>query len=175
MPKTTKSYVSDLGEVKVTISAGNATASAIFTTAETITLDGVVRSFRRTNDPQRSVESTRITGDTSPIVTAGKQVEHETWELSMVDDYSEGGAGEWGTDLLSGVQIFREFFALRGTTEIGGLAASPAGGATGDIEYTLVSPRVVSNPTPGINADDTGPNVVSVMIAAEKHTTAAHA
>ena len=48
----------------VTISAGNVSAIAAFTTAEDIIIDGAVRSFKRTNDPERPFEFTKVTGDT---------------------------------------------------------------------------------------------------------------
>jgi len=103
MPKTANAYSGDQGEVVVTISAGNVSAIAAFTTAEDITIDGAVRSFKRTNDPERPFEFTKVTGDTSPILTVGDSVENETWELILVDDYFAGLTGEWGTDNLAAV------------------------------------------------------------------------
>jgi hypothetical protein len=173
MAKTINAFVADQGEVAITISAANVSAIAAFTTAEEIVIDGAVRSFERTNNPERSVESTRVTGSTTPIVTAGDTVPHETWELVLVDDYHEGAAGEWGTDLLAAVEIFEELFAAR--QDPGGLQCTPAGGATGDIETTLVAPRIVAVGQPVIDADATVPATVTVLIAAESHTSAAHA
>jgi hypothetical protein len=54
MPKTINAYVSDLGEVEVTLNAGNVAAVAAFTTAESIVIDGAVRTFQRTNSPKKA-------------------------------------------------------------------------------------------------------------------------
>ena len=173
MPKTINAFVPDQGEVAITLSAANVSAIAAFTTAEEIIIDGAVRSFQRTNNPERSVESTRVAGSTTPIVTAGDTIPHETWELVLVDDYREGAAGEWGTDLLAAVEIFEELFAAR--QDPGAFQCTPAGGATGDIETSLVSPRIVAVGQPVIDADATTPATVTIMIAAESHSNAAHA
>lgn len=176
MPKTASGYVPDSGEVVVTISADNVSDIAAFTTAEDIVIDGVVRSFRRTNNPERSVESTRVTGDDDPIITVGNSIPHETWELVIVDDYSAGNSGEWGTDNLAAGEIFDELFRARASTEIGGLACTPAGSETGDIERTLTNPRLISVGEPEIDADAGGSLATqTIMIAAEGHTKATHA
>jgi hypothetical protein len=173
MAKTINAYVPDQGEVEITLSAANITAvGAPFVTAESIVLDGVVRSFERTNNPERPHEATRVTGDTTPIVTVGNTVPEETWQLVIVDDYHSGAAGEWGTDDLAAVEIFQELFDHR--SDPGGLKATPAGGATANIEITLVSPRILSVSVPVINADATRPAEVTVMFTAEGHTLAAH-
>lgn len=174
MAKTINSYVSDGGEVAVTLSAGNIAAVAAFTTAEEIVIDGTVRSFRRTNTPQRTVAETKVTGDTTPIVTRSQnKAEGERWELRLVDDFYAGSAGEWGTDDLAAVEIFKELDAAN--QDPGGLQCTPAGGAAGDIEITLVNPKLLGLELPGIEADATTPNEVSVFFAADGHTTAAHA
>ena len=173
MPKTINAFVPDQGEVAVTLTSANVSAIAAFTTAEEIIIDGAVRSFQRTNNPERPVESTRVTGSTTPIVTAGDTVEHETWELVLVDDYHEGAAGEWGTDLLAAVEIFEELFNAR--QDPGALQCTPAGGATGDIEISLTSPRVIAVGQPVTDADATSPATVTILIASEGHSNAAHA
>ncbi len=174
MTKTINSYVSDGGEVAVTLSAANVSAVAAFTTAEEIIIDGAVRSFSRTNTPLRTVAETKVTGDTTPIVTRStNKSEGERWELRLVDDYYAGAAGEWGTDLLAAVEIFKELDAAN--QDPGGLQCTPAGGATGDIEITLTNPKLLGLGLPGIDADATDPNEVSVFFAADGHTTAAHA
>lgn len=173
MTKTTSGYIPDLGEVVITISAANVTAVAAFTTAEDIILDGTVRSFRRTNNPEKPLGRTNVTGDNAPILTRStRQNAEERWELVLVDDYSEGAAGEWGTDNLSAVEIFMEL--LDNDQDPGGLACTPAGGATGDIEYTLTNPRLLYVSVPEIDADTEELAVVTVGLAAEAHTTAAH-
>lgn len=172
MAKTANAYVPDQGEVEITLSAGNVSAIAAFTTAESIIVDGAVRSFRRTNNPERPVVSTKVTGDTTPITTVGDTVEHETWELVLVDDYSSGAAGEWGTDDLAAVEIFKELFNARETP--GGLKCTPAGGSAANIEITLVDAEIIAVGTPDIDADQDGPAEVVVMITSSSHTTAAH-
>lgn len=173
MTKTINAYVSDLGEVEVTLSAGNITAVTAFTTAESIVIDGAVRSFMRTNSPKKASSRMNVTGDTTPIVTrSGRIQEEELWELTLVDDYFSGAAGEWGTDDLSAVEIFREL--LNADQDPGGLKCTPAGGASAHIEITLVTPRLLGVDVPKIDADSTDPEVVKVYFAAEGHTVAAH-
>lgn len=172
MAKTINSYVADQGEVEITISAGNVSAIAAFTTAESIIIDGAVRSFKRTNNPERTTTSMRVTGDTTPITVTNNTIPHETWELVLVDDYHSGAAGEWGTDDLSAVEIFREFFIAR--VAPGGLKCTPAGGAAANIETTLADVAVLSVSEPDIDADSTEPAVVTVMLSASASTKAAH-
>ena len=172
MAKTINSYVPDQGEVEVTISAGNVTAIAAFTTAEAIVIDGAMRSFKRTNNPERTTTSMRVTGDTTPITSTHNTVPHETWELVLVDDYHTGAAGEWGTDDLSAVEIFLELLKARQAP--GALKCTPAGGASANIETTLSDPAVLSVSEPDIDADATEPATVTVMLSASTSTKAAH-
>ncbi len=173
MPKTINAYISDLGEVEVTLSAGNVAAVAAFTTAESIIIDGTVRSFMRTNSPKKSSSRTNVTGDTTPIVLRSSRIqEEEQWELVMVDDYFSGAAGEWGTDDLAAVEIFYELLA--NNEDPGGLKCTPAGGASANIEITLTNPRLLGVDPPKIDADSTEPETVKVYFACEGHTRAAH-
>ena len=173
MAKTANSYVADQGEVVVTLSAANIVAVTAFTTAESITLDGAVRAFRRTNNPELPVAETKVTGDTSPIVTAGKTKPAEQWELVLIDDYSEGAAGEWGTDSLSAYEIFWELFS--NSQHPDAIECTQAGGATGDIETTLTNPKLKAVGHAEINADSTTPAETTIMLVSETHTKAAHA
>lgn len=172
MAKTINAYVADQGEVEVTISAGNVTAIAAFTTAEAIIIDGAVRSFKRTNNPERTTTSMRVTGDTTPITSTNNTISHETWELVLVDDYHSGAAGEWGTDDLSAVEIFRELWVARQAP--GALKCTPGGGTTTNIETTLADPQVLSVSEPEIDADSTEPATVTVMLSASSSSKAAH-
>lgn len=172
MTKTINSYVADQGEVEVTISAGNVTAIAAFTTAESVVIDGVVRKFERTNNPERTTTSMRVTGDTTPIAVTNSTVEHETWTLEIVDDYYSGAAGEWGTDDLAAVEIFLELFNARETP--GGFKCTPAGGGAANIEITLADAEVLSVSKPVIDADSTAPATVTVMLSASSSSEAAH-
>ncbi len=172
MTKTANAYVADQGEVEITISAGNVSAIAAFTTAESIIIDGAVRSFKRSNNPERTTTSMKVTGDTVPIAVTSNTIEHETWELILVDDYYSGAAGEWGTDDLAAVEIFQEFFKARETP--GAIKCTPAGGASANMEITLVDAEVVSVGRPEIDADSTSPATVTIMLTASSSTIAAH-
>lgn len=173
MTSTINSYSTAQGELEVTLSAGNVSAIAAFTTAESIVIDGVLRSFRRTNNPERPVSETRVTGSDTPITIAGRIIPREMWELVLVDDYFLGAAGEWGTDDLSAVEIFRELFIAR--EQPGGLKCTPAGGASANIEITLTDPEIVAVGLPEIDADSEDQvATVTIMISASGHTTAAH-
>jgi hypothetical protein len=173
MPKTANSYIPDQGEIAITISAANVSAIAAFTTAQEIVLDGALRAFRQVTPPSRTFEQTKVTGDTTPITTASKTKGAEEWEIVLVDDYSEGNAGEWGTDLLAAAEIFFELFD--NDQHPGGLQLTPAGGATGDIEYTLVNPKILSITNPPNDADATTPAEVTIRVGCDKNTKAAHA
>jgi len=173
MAKTANAFLTRLGEVAITISAANVTAIAAFTTAEEIVIDGAVVSFRQVTTPELEVIEDFVTGDTTPIVSVPDHLGHERWELILIDDYHEGAAGEWGTDDLAAVEIFEELLAAR--QHPGGLQCTPAGGATGDIETTLVSPKVLSVSQPEIDTGAREHAKVRVLIACSNHTRAAHA
>lgn len=173
MTKTANAYISDLGEVEVTLSAGNISAVSGFTTAESIIIDGAVRMFVRTNSPKKAASRMNVTGDSTPIVTkSGRIQEEELWELTLVDDYYSGAAGEWGTDSLSAVEIFQ--LLLDNNQDPGGLKCTPAGGSSAHLEITLVDVRLLGVDVPRIDADSVDPEVVKVYFAASGHTTAAH-
>lgn len=173
MTKTINGYISDLGEVEVTLNSANVAAVAAFTTAESIIIDGAVRSFQRTNSPKKAASRMNVTGDTTPIVTRSNRIqEEELWELVLVDDYFSGAAGEWGTDDLAAVEIFYELFA--NNQDPGGLKCTPGGGSSANIEITLVDVRLLGVDPPVIDADSTEPQTVKVYFACSSHTRAAH-
>lgn len=173
MAKTVNAYVPDQGEVAITLSAANITAIAAFTTAQRIVLSGVVRSFRRTNNPELSMEEVRVTGDIEPIVVVGRTMPAEQWELIIVDDESLGEAGEWGTDALAAVEIFHELLGAREHPT--SMDVTPAGPETGAIMYTLADTKIRAAGIPEANADGTRPNEITIMIAASGHAKSAHA
>lgn len=173
MAKTANAYLGRLGEVAITISAANVTAIAAFTTAEEIVIDGAVKSFRQVTTPALEVIEDFVTGDSSPIISVPDHLGHEEWELILLDDYHEGAAGEWGTDNLAAVEIFEELLAAR--QHPGGLQCTPAGGATGDIETTLVTPKILSVGQPEIDTATSELARVAVRIACASHTKASHA
>lgn len=173
MAKTANAYVSDLGEVEVTISSGNVSAVSGLTTAEAIVIDGAVRSFMRTNTPQKAVSRMNVIGDVTPIVTrSGRVQEEELWELVLVDDYFSGAAGEWGTDTLSATEIF--MLLSDNDEDPGGLKATPAGGTAAHIEITLTNPKLLGYDLPKVDADSVDPEVVKIYFACSGHTRAAH-
>ena len=172
MPKTVNSYIADQGELVLTVDAV-LTAIAYFTTAEDIILDGVLRKLEETSPKQRDYSEVYVTGDNSPIKTMSSKQTSTEWSLTIVDDYSAGLTGEWGTDNLHAVEMFQQIF--ENSLVIGALSCTPAGGATGDIETTLTNVDVKSIAHPSIDADATNPNEVVIMLVVESYTKAAHA
>lgn len=174
MPKTANAYTPDQGEVTVEITAADfAALSADFTQADTIIIDGVVRKFEETTTKTKEYSELYVTGDTNPIKTISSKVNATVWSLTIVDDYSSGGAGEWGSDAVSAVQIFQEFFDL--TRVISQMTVTPAGGASPFIETTLLNVDVQSVGHPLTDADSNAPNEVTIILVVESYTKAAHA
>jgi hypothetical protein len=172
--KTINAFVPNRGDLRVTISAAAVTAIAGLTTAEAISIKGVLRTFERSNNPARPVESQRVSGHAKPLSFVGGIEETETWKIVILDDKSKGAAGEWGTDNLSAVDIFR--WHLDAEIPLGGLAATPAGSATGMIEYSLQSPiDVISVSVPKIDADAKKADEIEIVVSCPSHTPAARA
>lgn len=173
MTKTINQYVPDQGEVVITISAGDVTALSAFTTAENITLDGTVISFERTQTPTRTVIEQKVTGDLSPVSAAGDAVGSEQWTLTLIDDYSLGAAGEWGTDTLAAVEIFKAFFD--GRREISALEVTPAGSGSAMITTILDDPiEVLSITKPVTNAEANQFARCVIVLSCPSSTEAAH-
>lgn len=172
MPKTANQWQINQGEVAIVVSAADVTALAALTTAETIVIDGVVKSFKRTGDPERNVESVRVTGDTTPIISVQDTVDHEIWELVIVDDEGGGGTGEWGTDTLTAVELIKAYYDARRAIPI---KVTPAGGATGDTQHTLNNAEVIMFGKPEIDADSTSLGMRTIRFASASSTEAAHA
>lgn len=173
MSKTANSYVNDRGELTITISAADVAAMAAFTTAETITLDGVVIKFEETSPKTREYAETYVAGDSAPIKTMNSKQTSTVWTLLIVDDYAKGSAGEWGTDLLTAVEIFQAFFDAGRT--ISKMSVTPAGSTTGMIETTLTNVDVQSMPNPGIDTSRNAPAERSITLVVESDADAAHA
>lgn len=180
MAKTENSYSPSEGQVIVTLSSGNVTAmGSPFATAEAITIDGVVRSFMRTNNPERPIEDTYVTGSSEPIVTKSNKLPREEWKLVILDDYSKGETGEWGTDNITAYQLFK--LLHQEDQEPSALSVCPAfdqdaASNTGKIVYTLSSPIYIKSVgIPKADADDNKPNEVEILISCPAHTTSAHA
>ena len=95
------------------------------------------------------------------------------WTLTIVDDYTLGSAGEWGTDNLSALEIFQEFFDI--TRVISNLKATPAGSTTGMIQTTLTNVDVQTIPHPMIDSDSNNPNEVAITLVVESFSKATHA
>ncbi|MCK5611840.1 hypothetical protein KAR91_58765 [Candidatus Pacearchaeota archaeon] len=172
MTKTANAYTPDRGELVFTVSAALVAASTLFTTAEPITLDDVVRKFEETQPKTREYSELYVTGSSDPIKTTSSKVTATQWTLTIVDDYSGGGTGEFGTDVLHAVAMFEALRDEPFTLE--DLAITPAGGATGDIETTLVNVDVLSIAHPVTDADANTPNEVVIMLVVESYTKAAH-
>lgn len=173
MAKTANSYLPDRGELMVTISAGDVSAIASFVTAENINIDGALRKLEETSPRSKEYSEVFVTAEANPIKTMSTKVNATVWTLMLVDDYSKGSAGEWGTDTLSALEIFQLFFDNNRT--ISQLLATPAGSTGGMIQTTLTNVDVQSITHPPIDADMTAPNETTVQLIVESFTKAAHA
>jgi hypothetical protein len=172
MTKTANAYTPDRGELVFTVSAALVAAVALFTTAEPIILDDVVRKFEETQTKSREYSELYVTGSSDPIKTTSSKVTATQWTLTIVDDYSSGKTGEHGTDLMTAVEMFEALRDFPFTLE--DLAVTPAGGATGDMETTLVNVDVLSVNHPVTDADANTPNEVTIMLVVESYSKAAH-
>lgn len=173
MPKTANSYVADQGELVLNVDAV-LTAIAYFTTQpEGVIFDGALRKLEETSPKTREYSEVFVTGSNSPIKTMSSKQTATEWTLTVVDDYSAGNTGEWGTDQLTVVESFQQI--MDNTLVIADLACTPAGGATGDIETTLTNVDVKSVTHPSIDADATAPSEVVIMLVVESYVKAAHA
>lgn len=170
--KTVNSYVSDQGELVLTVDAGM-TGLTLFTTAEPIILDGVVRKFSETQPRTRNHSETYVTGANAPIATMSTKQTATKWTLIIVDDYSKGLAGEWGTDLLAAGEMFEAVFD--GNINIDEMSVTPAGGGVLDIETTLTNIEIESISHPETDADSTTPQEITIVLVVESFTKAAHA
>lgn len=174
MPKTINSYTPDGGELTIEITAADwAALSAQFTQVDTINIDGVVKSFEETTPVSKEIAETFVIGSNSPINTQSIKVSSSQWTLILLDDYSSGQAGEWGQDLVTAVEIFKEFFGL--SRQISQMDITPAGGTTGAIQYSLINVDVMSIPAPKTDASINVPNELSIPLKVESYTEAAHA
>lgn len=173
MAKTINSYVPDRGELTVTISAGDVSAIAAFTTAESVNVDGALRKLEETTPRTKEYSEVYVTGSSDPIKTISSKVNATVWTLTVVDDYTKGDAGEWGTDNLSALEIFQEFFDI--TRVISSLKVTPAGSTTGMIQTTLTNVDVQTIPHPMTDSDSNTPNEVAITLVVESFAKAAHA
>jgi hypothetical protein len=173
MPNTANAYTPDRGELEVTISSADVTAIAAFTTAEDIDLSGVLRKLEETTPQTKEYSEVFVTATSNPIKTTSSKVNATVWTLTIVDDYSKGSAGEWGTDTLAALEIFQEFFDASRT--ITNIMITPAGASAGMIQTTLVNVDVQSIPHPMTDADANAPNELPITLVVESFTKAAHA
>lgn len=173
MAKTANSYVSDQGELVLTVSAAAVAAMTELTTAEALVFDYVLRKLEETSPKTREYSEIYVTGDNTPIKTMSSKQSATEWTLTIVDDYSSGGTPELGgTPYITAVEVMQAYMDNSFTIE--DLACTPAGGDTGDIETTLVNVDVKSITHPPIDADATTPQEVTIMLVVESYTKAAH-
>jgi hypothetical protein len=173
MPKTVNSYTPDGGEIQITISAADVTAITAFTTAEDINIDGVVRKLEESTPKTRQYSETYVTGSNAPILSMSDKEAISVWTLTIVDDYTSGAAGEWGTDNLAALEILQEFFDAKRPITV--LKASPAGSDTGMIQTSLTNVEIQNMPHANIDSDSTSVNEVVISLIVESYTKAAHA
>jgi hypothetical protein len=173
MAKSINTYIPDSSELEVSISAADVAAMAAFTTEEAVNIDGAMRKLEETTPKTRPHTETYVAGDNTPILTLTTHQSASQWTATLVDDYSLGLAGEWGTDDLAAYEIFWEFFnAARTITSI---LFTPAGSTTGMIQTTLTNVEVKTMPHPSLDADSAAPAEAEVILLVESYTKAAHA
>ena len=172
--KTANSYISDQGELVLTVTAGEVADLSVVTTAEALTFDYVLRKLEETSPKSREYSEVFVTGEITPIKTMSSKQTATEWTLTIVDDYSSGGSGELGgIPYITAVEVFQDY--MDSAVVMSDLACTPAGGAAGDIETTLTSVDVKSITHPPIDADATNPQEVTIMLVVESYTKAAHA
>mgnify|MGYP001229798025 CR=1 FL=1 len=172
--KTANAFVNHRGDLMVGISAAAVTAVTAFTTAESISIAGVLRTFERTNTPARPEESMRVAGHAKPLSFVGGIEETERWKIVIVDDFFKGSTGEWGTDNLTAYEIFD--LHLRNELELGSLVGTPAGSETGMKSIVLDTPITVLSVTPsGIDADAKRAEELEIIVSTPGHEYADHA
>ncbi|MBK8989260.1 MAG: hypothetical protein IPM39_24885 [Chloroflexi bacterium] len=172
--KTINAFVPHRGDLKVGISAAAVTAITAFTTAQAISIKGVLRKFERSNTPARPEESMRVSGHPKPLSFVGGVEETEKWRIVIVDDFFKGAAGEWGTDLLTAYEIFD--LHLRHEIPLDSLVGTPAGEATGMKSIVLDTPITVLSVTPAsIDADAKRGQELEIIVSTPGHEYADHA
>ena len=172
--KTANSYIADQGELVFTTTAAAVAAITFITVAEAMILDLVLRKFEETSPKTREYSEVFVSGDISPIKTMSSKQTATEWTLTIIDDYSAGGAYELGatTPWTTAVQLFQEYMDASYTIEE--LSLTPAGGTAANIETTLVNVDVKSITHPPIDADATNPSEVTIMLVVESYSKAAH-
>ncbi|MBE2223845.1 MAG: hypothetical protein IAF02_20060 [Anaerolineae bacterium] len=174
--RTVNAFVPNRGDLMVSLSAvavqgisGNGTA-----VADSFSIKGVLVKFERSNNPSRSEESQRVSGHAKPLSFVGGKEETEKWRIQILDDFSKGAAGEWGTENMSAVEIFR--WHLDNETPMDGLAATPAGESAGMREYTLDDPiEVLSVGAPTIDSEAKKGDIIEIIVSTPGHTPATRA
>jgi hypothetical protein len=174
--RTNNAFVPNRGDLQVDLAAeavqgisGNGSA-----VADVFSIKGVLRVFERSNNPARPEESLRVSGHPKPLNFLGGVEETENWRIVILDDKSKGAAGEWGTEGMTAVDIFKWHYDNE--TPLNGLAGTPAGETTGMIEYTLDSPiEVKSVGAPKIDADAKKADEIEIIVSCPNHTPAARA
>ncbi len=172
--KTANSYISDQGEMVLTVTAPEVALLTVVTTAEALIFDYVLRKLEETSPKTREYSEVFVSGDITPIKTMSSKQTSTEWTLTIVDDYSSGGSGELGAaPYITAVEVFQDY--MDNAVVMSDLACTPAGGTAGDIETTLTDVDVKSITHPPIDADSTTPNEVTIMLVVESYTKAAHA
>ena len=173
MTATANSYLPDKGEITATIDAAGATATGL--TAGTYTCDIVVRKFSPTQEPERKVKDTFVTGGT--IRKPGDLKGSYIYDLVIVDDYMLGATGELGTtpNEFTVVELFK--LHMENLVSLGELTVTPAGSSTGMIEQTITAPEVeyVSGVMIDADSEDLAERTIRVSFPPSALAEAAHA
>jgi len=122
----------------------NLTADAYFTTAETITFDGVIEKIEPVTNPAIPYATQHVADGQINVVGQQDDVV-PVYRITAVDDYSLGQSGEFGTDNLTFVGAMRHI--KENNLVVDGIKLYPAGKATGRIGTVLSGNIRVTNVT----------------------------
>lgn len=173
MAATINAYIPDASELEITITSADATAIAAFTTAEDVAFNGSATKMEETTPKTRPHVETYVAGSNAPILTMTTHTSASQWTLTLVDDYSLGSAGEYGTDLLAAYEIFWEFFDAART--ITSMTFTPAGSTAGMIQTTLTNVEVKTMPHPSLDSSSAEPSMAEIILLVEDYAKAVHA
>lgn len=175
MAKTANAYVPDRGEITLEVTAQDVIDVTPLITAETLTLDPVVRKMEETTPRTKEYSEIYVTGDGTPIKTISSKVNATVWSLVIIDDYTKAIAdGELGASPWVGAYEVLEIY-FDNDQIITTMTVSPAGAVTGSAETTFTNVDVQNLPHPMVDAESNVPNEVTITLVVESYVKAAHA
>ncbi len=132
MGKTANAINPRKGKLEFVVSSALASAIAGLTTAETIDLTSIFKGATG-GDLSRDLNKEYVAGDDEPLIDYGTRLVFSPYVFSFV---FTNGAEQLGTDNLDFWSIMKEILEYTGGDASPQFIYSPAGGATGDMEYT---------------------------------------